>query len=109
MFGEIDSIFDLRGDNELTYKATVEKINHLLECNKHLIFVQRLMSYNFDEVDTMMLILFSHLFVNNIDDHIHYWDLDFLFDDKCQWNHVKSQLYNGEHVLLVHRRIEYNS
>lgn len=109
LFGEIDSIFDLRGDNELTYKATVEKINHLLECNKHLIYVQKLMSYNFDEVDTMMLILFSHLFVNNRDDHVQYWNLDFLFDDKCQWNHVKSQLYNGEHVLLEHKRIEYNN
>lgn len=67
------------------------------------------MSYNFDEVDTMMLILFSHLFVNNRDDHVQYWNLDFLFDDKCQWNHVKSQLYNGEHVLLEHKRIEYNN
>ena len=56
----------------------------------------------------MMLILFSHLFVNNNDDNIRYHDLDFIYDKRC-WNRVKSHLSDGEHVLLMEKMIEYNN
>ena len=60
------------------------------------------------EVDTMMLILFSHLFVNNNDDNIRYYNLDFLYE-KRYWNRMRSYLNNGEHKLLKEKMIEYNN
>ena len=108
LFGEIEEIFNLRNDDELTYDATVEKIRHLFNCNSQLLYVQKVRSYDLGEVDEMMLILFSHLFVNNNDDNIRYHDLDFIYDKRC-WNRVKSHLSDGEHVLLMEKMIEYNN
>ena len=108
LFGEIEDVFYLRKDDELTYEATVEKIRHLFNCNSQLLYVQKVRSYSLWEEDEMMLILFSHLFVNNNDDNIRYHDLDFLYDKRC-WNRVKSRLNDGEHMLLMEKMIEYNN
>ena len=108
LFGEIENVFYLRKNDELTYDATVEKIRHLFNCNSQLLYVQKVRSYNMYEVDTMMLILFSHLFVNKNDDNIRYHDLDFLFDKRC-WRDIKFCLNDGEHILQITKMIEYNN
>ena len=108
-FGEIENIFELRRNDELTYDATVEKIRHLFDCNGQLLYVQKVKSYDLSEEDEMMLILFSHLFVNNNDDNIGYHDLNFLYDNKREWNLVKALLNEGEHILLKAKLIEYNN
>ena len=66
LFVELEEIFSLRKSKELMYEATVEKIRHLFNCNDQLLFVQKIKSYGFCEVDEMMLVLFSHLFVNKM-------------------------------------------
>ena len=109
LFGEIENVFELRGNDELTYEATVEKIKHLFDCNNQLLYVQKVRSYNMSEEDEMLLILFSHLFVNNNDDNIRFHDLNFLYDDKHIWNCIKSTLNNDSHVLQSERFIEYNN
>jgi DNA polymerase III delta prime subunit len=108
-FGEIENIFELRRDDELTYDATVGKIRHLFDCNGQLLYVQKVKSYDMPEEDDMMLILFSHLFVNNNDDNIGYHDLNFLYDNKRTWNMVKVLLNEGNHNLLKAKLIEYNN
>ena len=82
LFGELETIFELRSNDELTYDATKEKVKHLFSCNDQLLYVQKVKNFQWDEQWKMMLILFSHLFVNNNDDNIRYHDLDFLFDSK---------------------------
>ena len=109
LFGEIENVFELRGNDELTYEATVEKIKNLFDCNNQLLYVQKVRSYNMSEEDEMLLILFSHLFVNNNDDNIRFHDLNFLYDDKHIWNCIKSTLNNDSHVLQSERFIEYNN
>ena len=109
LFGEIENIFAMRNDDELTYEATVEKIRHLFDCNKHLLYVQKVRSYRFDEDDEMMLILFSHLFVNNNDDHIRYHDFGFLYHCTFEKSRLKRELNDGSHVLLEEKLIEYNN
>lgn len=108
LFGLLADIFELRNENELTYENMVEKIHHLMNSNKHLLYVQKVLSYGLEEDDNMLLILFSHLFVNNSDDNIVFHDLDFLYE-KWRWRHVKSQLNRGDHVLLENKIIEYNN
>ena len=108
LFGLLADIFELRNENELTYENMVERIHHLMNSNKHLLYVQKVLSYGLEEDDNMLLILFSHLFVNNSDDNIVFHDLDFLYE-KWRWRHVKSQLNRGDHVLLENKIIEYNN
>lgn len=108
LFAELEDIFDMRKNDELTEKGIGEKIRELFINNPKLIFVEKLKSFNLDVEDELLLILFSHLFVNNSDDNIGYHDLDFLFD-KRRWNRIKSSLNSGDHILLSTKMIEYNN
>lgn len=109
LFGEIEDIFSLRNEDELTYEATVEKIKHLFNCNSQLLYVQKVKSYNMSEGDEMLMILFSHLFVNNHDDNIRFHDIDFLFENRRDNSYLKQQLNEGSHILLCEKIIEYNN
>ena len=109
LFAEISTLFELRKDKEQTYRALVEKMHHLFDCNKQLLYVQKVRSYNFNKDVEMMLILFSHLFINNSDDNIIFHDMDFLYDSKIYWNWVKSSLNNGDYILLKEGIIQNNS
>lgn len=110
----LEDIFEQRQDNELTYEAMTQKINSLLEDNPHLSFTENLeeafvMQLDEDEDCKMLLLLFSHLFVNNNDDNIGYHDLEFMYDDKREWSRVKGELSKGTHALFEYEFIEYNN
>ncbi len=109
LFGLIDDIMDMRDDNELSTEAAERKLRDLLDSNQHLIFVQKLKSFNLYEKDEMLLLLFSHLFVDNNDDNIGYHDLNFFYDQRYEWNYIRSRLANNTHVLLDIKMIEYNN
>ena len=108
LFVEIEKIFELRDNNELTFSATADKIQHLFDCNAQLLYVQKVRSYKLDEEDEMMLVLFSHLFVNNSDDEIMLHDLEFLYDNKYTWRLTKTSMNNGTFILLQEKIIENN-
>ena len=109
LFGELDSIFKLRKDNEITYEILKHKIHTLFEDNAHLHFVESVRKLSLQMDDEMLLILFCHLYVNNDDDNIYHYDLDFLYDDKRMWNRVKSNLNRSMHPLFWGDLIEYNN
>ena len=109
LFGEIEMLFDMRNDDELSFDALTEKMHHLFDCNKGLLFVQKVRSYGYDVNEEMLLILFSHLFVNNSDDNIRYGDINFLYDNKRIWRLTRAMLEEGEHDLLEGHLIEYNN
>jgi hypothetical protein len=111
LFGMIEEIFGMRHDEELSYDGMCEKIKSLLDCNKQLLFVQNVKSYHLSEMDELLLILFSHLFVNNNDDNIGYRDLEFMYgrEERRLWKRVKGYLYDGSHFLLALKIIEYNN
>ena len=100
LFAEIETLFELREAKELTFDAMVENMHHLFDCNKQLLYVQKVNNYGLFEEDEMMLILFSHLFVNHSKDKIHFYDIDFLYDDKSDWRSCKTLLEIGEHMLF---------
>ncbi len=91
------------------YEATVEKIRHLFNCNDQLLFVQKVRSYGFCEVDEMMLVLFSHLFVNNNDDSIRFYNIEFLNDSRCLKSLWKTQFNEGTHILIRKNLIEFKA
>ena len=111
LFGMIEEIFDMRHAEELSYYGMCEKISDLFDCNKQLLFVQKLDNYKLSGDDKMLLILFSHLFVNNNDDNIGYHDLEFMYgrEERRLWKRIKGYLYEGSHYLLNAKMIEYNN
>lgn len=111
LFGMIEEIFDMRHAEELSYYGMCEKISDLFDSNKQLLFVQKLDNYKLSGDDKMLLILFSHLFVNNNDDNIGYHDLEFMYgrEERRLWKRIKGYLYEGNHYLLNAKMIEYNN
>ena len=111
LFGMIEEIFDMRHAEELSYYGMCEKISDLFDSNKQLLFVQKLDNYKLSGDDKMLLILFSHLFVNNNDDNIGYHDLEFMYgrEERRLWKRIKGYLYEGSHYLLNAKMIEYNN
>ena len=111
LFGMIEEIFDMRHAEELSYYGMCEKISDLFDSNKQLLFVQKLDNYKLSGDDKMLLIQFSHLFVNNNDDNIGYHDLEFMYgrEERRLWKRIKGYLYEGSHYLLNAKMIEYNN
>ena len=95
---ELEEIFKTRDDKELTYEQTAGKINNLLEANAGLLFVQELKKLNLIDDEKMLLILFCHLFINNEDDEIRFYDIKFLYNSK-RWNRIKHSLNINVHPL----------
>ena len=109
LFGELANIFDMRENKELRYGDMVKKIDDLFCCNSNLEYVQKVKSYGFSERVRMLLILFSHLFVNNSDDNVGWHDLEFMHDGRAMWSYVKNRLSRGDHPLLEANIIENNN
>ncbi len=108
-FSVLQEILEMRSDNELSTKSANNIILTMLKNNKQLVYVQKVLSYNLFENETILLVLFSHLYVNNSDDHIGYHDLSFYYDRKVEWNHIKSRLSRNSHALQIANFIEYNN
>ena len=109
LFGVLEEIFRMRDDNELTYELAKQRIQNLLDCNKHLVFVQKVKSFQFNQDPEILLVLFSHLFVNNNDDNIGIHDLIFLYERSYEKSILKSRLSNGTHPLQEAKMIEFNN
>ena len=107
-FDEIQEVFELRNNKELTYELTVDKIKHLFDCNSQLLYVQKVKSYKLSEDDEMLLVLFSHLFVNDNDDNIGLYDIEFLYE-KFILSTIKYDLKHDQHILQERKIIEYSN
>lgn len=109
LFGELQEIFEMRDDNELSYSLVKQRIQSLFSCNSQLLYVQKVRSFQLGEDEEILLVLISHLFVNNNDNCIGYHDLEFLYDHKSQWNYVRQELNNNTHILQLNNIIEFNN
>ena len=105
---ELETVFDMRGNKELSYEQTASKIQCLLECNPHLAFSRKLKGYALNEEDQMLLVLFCHLFANNDDDEIRFHDIEFLFP-KRRWSVIKCMLNAKYNTLQYMQLIEYGN
>lgn len=111
LFQELDEIFQLRNDDELTYEHAMNKVLKMLENNKQLIFVKKILDYEFTDHELMFALVFCHLFVNNEDNYIGFNDLDFLYDDKHKylWTTMKYNLESEQSALQKKKLIEYSN
>ena len=109
LFEEIGNQFGLRDDNILTFNQLVSKIHIIFDSNPNLHFVREIRSLNLPTETEMLLVLFSHLLVNNNDNHVGYHDIDFMFDSNRTWHRVKGELNQGTHSLIKNKFIEYTN
>jgi len=109
LFGVIGEIMEMRRNNEISTESAVSMLETLINNNKHLVFVQKFKNLVYLEDDKNLLLLFCHLFVNNGDDNIFFYDLDFFYDDKLDWNLLKRSLASNDNTLLEKKLIEYNN
>ncbi len=100
-FGVLSDIFSIRDEGEINSDMAVTRLETLMDENQHLAFVQQVKSYGLRKEDEVLLLLFAHLFVDDNDDNIRYYDIKFLFDDtRHTQNRIKSSLSDGSHPLL---------
>lgn len=109
LFGVLEEIFEMREESEITYELMAQKIDSLFKDNSKLEYVSRVENYDISRESKMLLVLFSHVLVNNDDNRIIFCDLSYLYDDKRYWNRVKSQLSRGLHPLFDLGLIEHNN
>ncbi|GHV95843.1 hypothetical protein AGMMS50293_21630 [Spirochaetia bacterium] len=105
-FEIVDEFFCQLIDDEITLPCLTREIDSLIENNMHLLFCQKLKSYNFSQDDMILLLCFCHLYVNNHDDIIGFHDFEFLYDKKFRSRQVFRSFRLGDHVLMESKFIE---
>jgi hypothetical protein len=108
-FTVLKEIFKERKNNELTYNAITNEILDLINQNMQLLFCKKIMSYNLDEENLILLICFCHLFINNNDDNIGAHDIEFLYDESHIFFDIKRDFIDGCHTLIKGKYVEFNN
>jgi len=103
-FNELDELFELREEKELSYEQLKQTLIDLCEGNKHLDMVQQLRRVSEEKFlgrdNVVLLLLFMHFFVNKDDERISYSDVDFLLDEKRDKARMKHDFNRNDFTLL---------
>lgn len=105
-------LFDLIGqilNEEDNYDAQLEQILNLLQDNPQLKIAQVIKGHQLSADDTMLLMLFCFLFVNNEDDMVQMSDIDELIHNQRLLRAWDRSLSKGQHLLQEKKLIEFNS
>ena len=105
-------LFDLIGqilNDEDDYDVQQEQILNLLQDNPQLHIAQVIKGHQLNADDTMLLMLFCFLFVDNEDDMVQMSDFDELIDNNRLLRAWKRQLSREQHPLQQKKLIEFNS
>ena len=106
LFDHIDILVEQRRNGEILYLEFVDELHDLFNCNKHLLFVQRLLALQLNELDEMLLILFCNLFVNDGEEYFYFQDIDFLHDRKGRLRHTMFCMGEGTNELVKLKLVE---
>jgi SpoVK/Ycf46/Vps4 family AAA+-type ATPase len=100
-FAVIESLFEQRTDNELTFRMFCDELKILFENNPDLEFVKHINDTTFfDFDDTVLLLAFCHYYVNNDDDLVGFHDLEDIFENNAMHRRIIRSLREGTHILM---------
>lgn len=108
MFGVLENIFDMRDRDELSYSATMQRVNDLFEANKHLEYVQKLKSFNLSDEDKILIVFMSHELINTRFDFVNIRELEDLFDNTRQFTIIRNAIKSASSELLKRGLIEFS-
>jgi len=108
LFALLARIFNERKEQELTYESMKLELLDLINRNMHLLFCQKITSYNLDEDKIVLLLCFCHLVKNNYD-NIHFFDLEFMYEDIIFYYQIEDTLTCGKHIFFEKKLIEYSN
>ena len=94
-------------NDEISYDKLKDNVEAMLEEIKDFSFAKALRAYNLNGDDQLLFIFMAHLYVENDDDRIGFYDIDNLYDN-CQIpSRCKRNLRKGESILIMNKLIEY--
>ena len=104
-------LFDLIGqilNEEDDYDVQQEQILNLLQDNPQLKIAQVIKGHQLNADDTMLLILFCFLYVDNDDDMVRISDLGELIDSQRMLRSWNRSMSREQHILQEKKLIEFN-
>jgi hypothetical protein len=107
LFDELENIFDLRIEHEITYEGLINRTQSLLNSNKELQMVKQVYSYALNDNDQVVLLFIASQFVNHRDEIIILRQLNQLFDHRGKWSNLHQQLQNEKNRLQELELIEF--
>jgi hypothetical protein len=99
-FAVLSALFEQRIDNELTFQLFCDELKGLFENNPDLEFVKRVRGQDFDLDDTVLLLSFCHLYVNDNEELVGFHDFADIFDSKLMSRGIMRSLSEGSNILL---------
>jgi hypothetical protein len=100
-FAVIETLFEQRTDNELTFRMFCDELKILFENNPGLDFVKRINDIPaFDFEETVLLLAFCHFYVNNDDDLVGFHDLEDIFENNAMHRRIIRSLREGDNMLM---------
>ena len=108
LFCELARIVEKADNSDIDADTTLLKFKTLLEHNRHLVFVQKVLGYNLDDNDLALLLIFCHLFVDDDDDEVTFYNIDCAFDSGTMRN-IKYELKRGINTLQEKGLVEWSN
>jgi hypothetical protein len=100
-FAVLESFFEQRADNELTFRMFCDELKILFENNPELDFIKRIQDVPMlDFEDIVLLLAFCHFYVNNDDDLIGFHDLEDIFENNAIHRKIVRSLREGTNILM---------
>jgi SpoVK/Ycf46/Vps4 family AAA+-type ATPase len=105
LFIFMKSLFKQCEKGYLVYKSLARELPFLVKDNMQLLFCQKIMEYRFDRADTVLLLLFCHLYINENDD-VRQGQIEEIFDEIFLYDSPWDSLIDGSSVLIQQKIIE---
>jgi SpoVK/Ycf46/Vps4 family AAA+-type ATPase len=105
-FDALESLVDLRKNNEINSKDFIFETDRLLENNKHLKFSQTIKSFRLEENLQAVLLFFCELFVNDDDDEIIFGQIEDAFESTAEFGRFKNSFRSKDNILFEKSIIE---
>lgn len=105
-FDRFKDLAEEKREGELTYNALLAEVNELLDEIHDSHFVSSLRHFSLNEHHRLLFIFMSHLFFQNSDDCITFYDIDDLYDNATIPGRIKIGLRSRNLPLFERKLIE---
>lgn len=105
-FDSVDSLLKRRENDEIADEDLFEKMNYLLDNNRHLLLADKIRSYGLPDSMLVLLLAMCNIYINNHDDEIRRCDIDDYFERRTLRRHV-TELEAGNHPLMQEKLVEH--